>query len=887
MGNWNVTVDLMGLRTISVRSSVRVVSPALPVARSVLNAPLSGTLGYLGVTKKSAFDFGRLTAGAAIRAITEPTSLFDALPNKAAGYGYLRAVQGAVLDAWYPRRGETDLVIKTNTGGGKTIVGLLMLQSSLHEGLGPALYVAPDSHLADRVVAEAEALGLEVVNDPEHHKFAGGEAICVTTMQTLVNGKTRFGIVGSTTRQPIPVGAVVIDDAHAAIALAEDASRLTIPAGHKAFAPLLDLFEDELKEQGLNAYMDIREGDRSAVLRVPFWTWIERQEQALTLLRPYRSSEEFEWAWPIMSDLTAICEATVSAEEIEIKPPCPPIEKFPSFAEAKRRIYMTATLADDSLLVTHFDADPDSIANSIVPDTAADLGDRLVLAPQELNASISTSEIRDLAASVSADHNVVVLVPSWRIARQWKPLAARTVSKPGDISDVVQELRDGHVGLAVIVGRYDGIDLPDSACRLLVIDSLPFAYTGSERREAVALRDSEAMVARQLQRLEQGIGRGVRSRDDRCAVVLIGPRLTQLVARADTASKLSPATRAQMKLSRTVASSLGGASVEDLEGVVRQVIDGDANFRTLSREALLGVKYDRGVVSESARELRAAYNSARVGRLEDAAASASRAVDSAIAAGDTRLAGWLGETHASYLGHVDGVAAQHALDQASRNNPAVLTPIGGIAYKHLGQATNQAHQAHNFLTSTYANGAELVVGVEALTTDLAWDPLRTDQAEDALASLGWHLGFLAQQPERDFKIGSDVMWSLGDHQYAVVEAKTGSDLSAIWKKDINQLAGSANWCQGEYGVDAKVTSLMVHPSHLVERSGTPPQGCRSINRADMKALKKALKKLARALVTDNAFQDVSAVETQLVALGLSRDAFFDTFTRPTKRELRS
>jgi len=839
------------------------------------------------VTKRFAFNFGKLTAGAAIRAIPEPTSLFDALPNKAAGYGYLRAVQGAVLDAWYPRRSEADLVIRTNTGGGKTIVGLLMLQSSLHEGLGPALYVAPDSHLAERVAAEAEALGLQAVTDPENHKFASGDAICVTTMQTLVNGKTRFGIVGSPTRQSIPVGTVVIDDAHAAIALAEDASRLTIPASHEAFEPFLDLFEDELKEQGLNAYMDIREGDRSAVLRVPFWVWIERQEQVLSLLRPHRGSKEFEWAWPIMSDLTAICDVTVSAEEIEIKPPCPPIEKFPSFADAKRRIYMTATLADDSLLVTHFDADPNSIANSIVPETAADLGDRLVLAPQELNPSISVDEIRDLAASVSKDHNVVVLVPSWRIAGLWNTLAAHTVSKPDEISDVVKELRDGHVGLVVIVNRYDGIDLPDDACRLLVIDSLPFAYTASERREAVALRDSEAMVARQLQRLEQGIGRGVRSRDDRCAVVLIGPRLTQLVARADTASKLSPATRAQMRLSRTVASSLDGASAEDIEDVVRQVIDGDAGFRTLSREALLGVKYDQGVVSEASRELRAAYNSARVGRFEDAAVHASRAVDSSIAAGDLRLAGWLGEVHASYLGHVDSVAAQHALDQASRNNPAVLTPLAGIDYERLGQATNQAQQAHSFLTSNYTTGAELIVGVDALITDLAWDPLRTDQAEDALATLGRHLGFLAQQPERDFKIGSDVMWSLGNHQYAVIEAKTGSESATIWKKDINQLAGSVNWCQGEYGNDAEVTPLMVHPSHLVDRSGTPPRGCRSVNRAKMKELKKALKKFARALANGSAFQDVSAVENQLSTLGLTRDAFFDNFSRSTRRESRT
>lgn len=838
------------------------------------------------MTNKPGFNFGKLTAGTAIRAITEPTALFDALPNKEAGYGYLRAVQGAVLDAWYPRRAETDLVIKTNTGGGKTIVGLLMLQSSLHEGVGPALYVAPDSHLADRVEEEARALGLAVVTDPEHHKFTSREAICVTTMQILMNAKTRFGIEGSAIRQPISVGTIVIDDAHAALATAEEAARLAIPAKHETYKPLLDLFEEELKAQGLNAYLDIRDGDRSAVLRVPFWAWIERQEQVLAIMRPHRATSDFEWSWPVMSDLLAICEVTVSAEEIEVKPPCTPVEKFPSFAEAKRRIYMTATLADDGLLVTHFDANPESVASSIVPDTASDLGDRLVLAPQELNPSIKVGEIRELAVSVAQDHNVVVLVPSWRLANEWAKFADTTVSKPDDISSAVADLRARHIGLVVIVGRYDGIDLPDDACRLLVIDSLPFAYTGSERREAIALRDSEAMVARQLQRLEQGIGRGVRSRDDRCAVVLIGPRLTQLVARADVADRLSPATRAQLQLSRTIASDLDGATVEDVEGVVRQVIGGDADFRTLSREALLGIKYDSGAVSDVSRHLRAAYNSARVGRYEEAAGHASRAVDAAVAGGDKRLAGWLGETHASYLGHVNGVAAQLVLDQASRNNPAVLTPLAGIDYERLGQNDDQAQQARSFLSSTYGSGAELIVGMDALITDLAWDPVRTDEAEDALASLGQHLGFLAQQPERDFKIGSDVMWSIGNRRYVVIEAKTGATASVIWKKDINQLAGSINWCQGEYGADAAVIPLVVHPSHIVERAGTPPPNGRSINRADMKELKKALKRFARALAQDDGFKDAGAIGAQLSALNLLADSFFQTFTRRTKRQPR-
>ena len=102
------------------------------------------------------FDFKKVARTGALSTITDPAALFDALPNKATGYGYLRAVQKTVLDEWSARRTERDLVIKTNTGGGKTIAGLLILQACLHEGVAPALYVAPDPHLADQVRDEAD-----------------------------------------------------------------------------------------------------------------------------------------------------------------------------------------------------------------------------------------------------------------------------------------------------------------------------------------------------------------------------------------------------------------------------------------------------------------------------------------------------------------------------------------------------------------------------------------------------------------------------------------------------------------------------------------------------------------------------------------------------------
>lgn len=834
---------------------------------------------------KRVLDLSSLTAGDAIRSITQPVSLFDALPNKKKGYGYIREVQASVLKSWYPRRNEKDLVIKTNTGGGKTIVGLIMLQSSLHEGLGPALYVTPDGHLADQVREEGRALGLDVVSDPESPKFTNSKAICVTTMQILMNGKSRFGILGSPTRQPIPVGSVIIDDAHAALGIAEESCRIVIPSGHDKFSMLLDIFEDDLKHQGLNAYLDIREKDPGAVQRIPFWAWAERQEEVVKLLRPHRAEKEFEWAWPLLSDLLPICEVTVTSSEIEIKPPLPPVEKLPSFSEARRRIYMTATLSDDSPLVTHFNADPETIARSIVPDSAADLGDRLILAPQDLNPHIDQEEIYELAVSIAQDWNVVVLVPSWRIANQWQESADYIASKNEDISDILSQLKsESHVGLVVIVNRYDGIDLPDDACRLLIIDNLPFAFSPSERREATALRDSEAMVARQLQRLEQGIGRGVRSRDDRCAVVLSGPRLAQLVARANAAGKFSATTRAQMELSLAVSEQLEGASSEDVEGLIRQIIEGDEDFRTASREVLLGVNYETAEVTDSAIHLRTAYDAARRQRYEEASREADHAVNSALNTGDIQLAGWLGETHASYLDHVDKVTSQQVLGRASRNNSAVLTPLDGIDYTHLNDITNQAVQASAFLSENYGTGAELILGFKAMMSDLAWDEYGTEQAEEALAALGKHLGFLAQRPEREFKIGNDVLWSLGQKRYAVIEAKTGAQGERVWKKDINQLAGSVNWCKNEYGSESTIIPVSVHPSHVVEASGTPPPGCRTINRASLRKLKSTMKNFARALASNKTYRSENLVQQQLSQFELTATDFFDAYSYHTKRE---
>ncbi len=242
------------------------------------------------------------------------------------------------------------------------------------------------------------------------------------------------------------------------------------------------------------------------------------------------------------------------------------------------------------------------------------------------------------------------------------------------------------------------------------------------------------------------------------------------------------------------AAELEGSDIHGLFNVIMQVIDADPGFRTLSREALLGITYGPPILSPPARHLRAAYNSAVAGRAADVAQHSGRAVEAAHESGDERLAGWIGETHAAYLQALDPVAAQTALAAAGRLNGAILRPLAGLDYHKIGTTSPQSEQAATYLTGRYSSGADLIVGADAILADIAWDKERTDEAEAALAELGLHLGFNSQRPELAYGIGSDVLWAMGSHTYAVIEAKTGAEAPLIWKKDINQLGGSINWC---------------------------------------------------------------------------------------------
>jgi len=826
-----------------------------------------------------AINFGALGPTHGTDDLIDPRDIFNALPNKPAGMNFLRGPQDQVLEKWFARREEQrDIVIKLNTGGGKTVVGLLVAKSSLADGSGPVAYLVPDKYLVDQVVAEARRLGIPVVTEPKLFAYSQGKAILVDTFQTLFNGRSVFGVAGSAGRTPSAARphTVIIDDAHACLNKAEQAFRLSIPATHPVYEQVLDLFADTLEEQAPAAYLALRAKTSSGVQQVPYWAWADKHRDTIALLHRLAVEDDFQFAWPLLADVLPICRAVFTSDALEIEAPCLPTSIVTGFHQAERRVYLTATLADDGILVSDLGAAPAAVADPITPASAGDIGDRLILVPQQTHPAATDDEVRDLILGLAADRNVVVIVPSHRRAAYWRPYAKLVLDKDTLTSGV--DLLRSHptLGLVVLVNRYDGVDLPGDACHVLVVDGLPEAMSGTERIDQAQLAGSELLIARQVQRLEQGMGRATRSNDDYCVVFLLGSRLAERLYGAEARACFSPATRAQIALSEQLAEQLEGSGLEMLRDVALQCLNRDPDWVRVSRATLAPLRYGAANVSDIAIHSREAFDHAAAGEFGPALEATQRAIDAATGPAER---GYLLQQYAAYQHQVNPAQAQQSQKSANQQNRNVLRPLDGVEYEKLATPTlEQGAAASTYLQQRYNTGNDLVIGLNALAADLSWGP-RTEAFEDAWANLADHVGFAGQRPERDTGRGPDNLWALPGGAFQVAEAKTEvNEKHPVYKKHAEQLSNAMDWFRQQYGTQAKATPVLIHQRAMFDKKAAIPTGCRVVTTEKLTALRDAVHKLGIGLSDGDAFRDAAATGRLLMSLGLTPDEFIKRYT---------
>lgn len=807
--------------------------------------------------------------------VLHPREVFFTL-ERGSGFSFPRDIQTEVMNRWFDDRDEPDNVIKLNVGSGKTLVGLLLLQSSINEGKGPALYVAPDKQLSQQVIKEAASVGIEVTDDPRDADYAAGEKICVVNVYKLFNGKSVFGVGAS----KINIGTVVIDDAHACVSTITDQFRVVLRNTEDAYKKIFQILSEDLKSHNAAGFLDVEAGDPRAYLEVPFWSWDAHQDDILRALHESRTDDELQFIYPLLKDILPQCRCVIGGQNLEIEPYFPATDLIQSFRRAKRRIYMTATLADDSVIATHFGANPNKISKPVVPTSSQSMGERMILMPQELNSDLTVADVRALLVELAEKVNVVVIVPSVLAAKDWED-DANQVLVGEEVVDGIEKLRNGHVGLTVLINRYDGIDLPADACRVLVISDLPEVSSYADLIDSEVLSGTAVNLRRQVERIEQGMGRGVRSNDDYCAVLLLGAKLTSRLRSPEGQEMLTPATKAQLDLSRKIAKQLGTPSIDEIKNVVLQCLDRDTNWIKVSKKALVGIKADEELRLDPAKlALREAFDLARSNQHKNALTILDKTID---ATDDSQVKAWLLARKAAFQHAIDAEGAQKTLIAAHKMEPRVTKPLHGAVYRKLAPATGQQATAlieHH--TSRFLDPTDMKLFADGLCSDLQFCPNTSEKFEAAVNELAWFLGISGQRPEKLYEEGPDNLWALPNGSFLVIECKNGVTAGdGIAKKDAGQLGQSMEWFSGRYPASPAVP-VMIHPERKLGQAASSVNGMRVIDVKGLGKLRKNLKAFAQQLTDPDIASNATEVARRLSQFELSADAFISAFSGTTK-----
>lgn len=515
----------------------------------------------------------------------DPEEIFRRKP-KPPGIDDLYSSQAEVLRHWFKHRTQRDTVIKLHTGGGKTLVGLLIGQSVINEIHEPVLYLVPNLQLVDQVLAKAHAYSIPAVQYERGEGlpdvFLNGNSILVCTYAALFNGKSRFGVRGG--NRPITkVACVIVDDAHVGALDIRDQFTLKLERSKnpELYEELTHTFRRDFEQiDKLGTFDDVVEGADYNILEVPYWSWSAEQQAVREMLR-----HSDELVWPLIRDMLDYCHAFITSSAVVVTPLLPPTDMIPTFAECPRRVFMSATIRDDSAVVRAFEVDFTSIQAPLTSKSLAGVSERMILAPDlmSLKGDLS-SMVRGMVQRMSQSLSVVVLVPSAKLAGNWEQLGSYLDSSER-VQSAVAELQKGQSrGVYIFANRYDGIDLPGDACRLLVVDGLPQGMNVYDAFRTNVLSGGTAVNTIQAQRIEQGIGRAGRGVGDYCVVLITGKDLVAWISQTANQRLLTTATRAQVDTGLEVTKHV--VSEQDLWDTVQRCMTRDQDWIEYHAEAL-------------------------------------------------------------------------------------------------------------------------------------------------------------------------------------------------------------------------------------------------------------------------------------------------------------
>jgi len=837
-------------------------------------------------------DFKKLLGRKRIIKVIDPIAIFQNL-DKEIGKEFLHPPQGSVLKEWHEKlRDKKDTIVKLHTGQGKTLIGLIMLQSYINEGLGPAIYICPNNYLVDQTIEQARSFGIKIVqsgsNSELPQEFLNSNAILVTNCNKLFNGKSVFGVSGSG-REPIQLGAIVVDDAHKCLEIIRESFSITVMRKdsdgkeNTLYVELWKLFEESLRRQRAGTCLDVQHG-RDSLMAVPFWTWYEKRKEALAVLEKYKQ-DELLFVWDLLKDRLDQCLCIFSGKRLEIAPRLLPLELIPSFAGAQRRIFLSATLTEDAFLVKDLGIQPESVTNPLSLGDVKYCGERLILIPTLVDTGLGREKIIAWLSSLAAKHGdfgVVSITPSFAHADKWEDAGAMVTSVKDlyrRINDLKIEVRNKAAKrILVLVNEYDGVDLPDTTCRILCLDSLP-SYSLLVERYFQEIRPNSPRLRRQLaQRVEQGMGRAIRGSSDWCIVVTIGHNLTEFLSENAKRAYLSKEAQLQIKIGEELAEEMKseGTRLPVIEKLVNQCLNRDEGWKEYYKEKMSQLEtqelsrhqLDRSVMERQAEIL---YQQGQCDKAVDV-------LQKLAGESDQTDKGWFLQLMATYLYPVNSTASMDKQLKAHSENPNLFRPEAGVIFSKMAEVKlDRASRILEFIRKFESHNA-LILHVTSISDKIAFNS-DSDTFEEGIDEVGKALGFKTQRPEKIFGAGPDNLWQVGTKKYWIISCKNmvSASRKGISKSETGQLSNDIGWFEEKYE-GCEGIPVIIHPTDVLESDAYLPLPFWILKEGALTGLKDSMAKFYNSISGGSLNGlTVDLIKKKLKEFGLDEDSLMKRY----------
>ncbi|WP_417219625.1 DEAD/DEAH box helicase family protein [Arthrobacter sp.] len=489
----------------------------------------------------------------------DPEAMFGELPRTPTGVGALWSHQADQLRTYSNDHRETpDVALELPTGSGKTLVGLLICEWRRRTLQQRVVYACPTKQLARQVLAKAKAQGIEATlligsnrcwDQAELGRYTRGEAIAITTYSAIFNLNSHLADAQT----------LMFDDAHAAEGYVAEAWALTVDCKLDQYQQFLDALADWIEPTFVARMVAPASpaADASEVRLLPIGAIARHAADIDRVLATLENDPSYRFR--MLRESLSSCLFYVSRREIYIRPMIPPTFQHHPFTTPTQRIYLSATLGDAGELERAFGRT--GIKRVPVPEAwdRTGSGRRFFVFPQLASSSqrIATKENRNSLMEASDDD----AKPDAGLAGELLNLAKkRLILTPdsesakamADLFDVPEEDRytakDAESGIEPFIeavngtliapNRYDGMDLADDACRMMMMSELPTASHLQDRFLGTKLRAVEILQERIRTRVLQGVGRCTRGPKDWAVVVVIGEDILRFLSRTEVRKSL-------------------------------------------------------------------------------------------------------------------------------------------------------------------------------------------------------------------------------------------------------------------------------------------------------------------------------------------------------------